>query len=300
MEITSTSNPRVKQWSSLLNRRGREQHAAFMLEGIHLVQEALESGADVKTVLYSLDKGIPAELADYAAAGKNRTPEAAGSANLAGKNNTSAAAGSAGKNSAFASAEWIGVSDAVLAKCTETQTPQGVVAVCGTLSWTASQLLEQQDALVVVVDGVQDPGNLGTIIRTADAAGATGVLLGRGTVDLYNPKTVRSTMGSLFHLPVAECELARILPSARERGIRLVGTRLGASRHCYELDMRTSVWFLMGNEGSGLSPAVEAYVDTDIIIPMRGKAESLNVAVAASVLLYEAVRQRYFANIKNY
>lgn len=264
MIITSAANPRVKQWSALLTKRGREEQSAFLLEGIHLVQEALRSGAAVRTILYSLDKGIPAELAEFA--------------------------GASGSNG-----EWIGVSEAVLAKCTETQTPQGVVAVCGKLGAEAADFFEQDAALVIVVDGVQDPGNLGTIIRTADAAGATGILLGRGTVDLYNPKTVRSTMGSMFHLPIAECDLQAILPEARQKGIRLVGTRLGAVRHCYELNMREPVWFLMGNEGSGLSPAVEAYVDTDIIIPMPGQAESLNVAVAASVLLYEAVRQRHYS-----
>jgi RNA methyltransferase, TrmH family len=237
----------------------------FLLEGIHLVMEAFRSEIDIKSVLYSIEKGIPAELSEYAKPG--------------------------------ASSEWIGVSDAVLAKCTETQTPQGVVAVCRKLRWTAEDLLAQPDALVIAVDGVQDPGNLGTIIRSADAVGATGVLLGRGTVDVYNPKTVRSTMGSMFHLPVVDGDLRSILPIAKEKGIRLVGTRLGASRHCYELDMTQPTWFLMGNEGSGLSPDIEAYVDTDIVIPMRGRAESLNVAMATSVLLYEAMRQRHYSRV---
>ena len=263
MEIVSIANSRIKQWSQLLTKRGREEQGLFLLEGIHLVLEAFRSEVEVRTVLYSLDKGIPGVLSDYAQPG---TP-----------------------------AEWIGVSEAVLCKCTETQTPQGIVAVCRKLSWTPTDILEQSHAMVVAVDGVQDPGNLGTIIRSADAVGATGVLLGRGTVDVYNPKTVRSTMGSMFHLPVAECDLRRLLPAAKDKGIQLVGTRRGASRHCYELDMTPPTWFLMGNEGSGLSPDIESYVDTDIVIPMRGRAESLNVAMAASVLLYEAMRQRHFS-----
>lgn len=264
MEILSVSNSRVKQWSQLLTKRGREEQGCFLLEGIHLTLEALRSGAEVPTVLYSLDRGIPAELAAYQESG----------------------------------AEWIGVSEAVLDKCTETRTPQGIVSVCRKLPWTSADFLNRPDALVVAVDGVQDPGNLGTIIRSADAVGATGVLLGRGTVDVYNPKTVRGTMGSLFHLPVAEGDLRSLLPAAKEKGIKLVGTRLGAKRHCYELDLTEPVWLLMGNEGSGLSPDIEAYVDTDVVIPMRGKAESLNVAMAASVLLYEAMRQRHFSSNK--
>lgn len=267
MQITSASNPRIKQWSALLTRKGRDAQQAFLLEGVHLVVEALRSSAAIHTVLYDLDKAMPQELQAYW-----------------------------GKTSSAAGTEWIGVSAAVLGKCTETQTPQGIVAVCGKPELSAASFLEQKEALVVAVDGVQDPGNLGTIIRTADAVGATGVLLGTGTVDLYNPKTVRSTMGSLFHLPVAQCELRTLLPQAREQGIRLVGTRLGAARHCYELDMREPTWFLMGNEGSGLSADIAAYVDTDVIIPMRGKAESLNVAMATSVLLYEAMRQRHYSS----
>lgn len=264
--IMSSSNPRVKQWSALLTKKGRDSQQAFLLEGIHLVLEALRSDAGVHTVLYDVDKGIPAELA---AIKELRASQAA---------------------------EWIGVSAAVLAKCTETQTPQGVAAVCLKPDLPAEQFLAQPNALVVAVDGVQDPGNLGTIIRTADAAGATGVLLGTGTVDLYNPKTVRSTMGSLFHLPVAECDLQTLLPRAAAQGIRLVGTRLDAARHCYELDMRDPLWLLVGNEGSGLSPDIAPFVDTDVIIPMRGQAESLNVAMATGVLLYEAVRQRHYSS----
>lgn len=265
MEIVSATNPRVKQWSQLLTKRGREEQGCFLLEGVHLTLEAFRSGEELPTVLYSLEKGISAELASFREAGRSRT-------------------------------EWIGVSDAVLSKCTETQTPQGIVSVCRKLRWTWEDILNRPDALVVAVDAIQDPGNLGTIIRSADAVGASGILLGRGTVDLYNPKTVRATMGSLFHLPVAEGDLRTVLPAAKAKGIRLVGTRLGASRHCYELDLTEPVWLLMGNEGSGLSPDIEAYVDTDVIIPMRGKAESLNVAMAASVLLYEAMRQRHYAS----
>jgi TrmH family RNA methyltransferase len=153
-------------------------------------------------------------------------------------------------------------------------------------------LLEQVNGLVIVIDGVQDPGNLGTIIRSADAVGATGVVLGRGTVDLYNPKTIRSTMGSLFHLPILESDLHELLPLARQKNIRLVSTSLQAQHSCYELDMADTIWFILGNEGSGVSESLQPFVSQQIIIPMRGKAESLNVAMAATVLLFEAGRQR--------
>lgn len=267
MEIVSVANPRVKQWSRLLTRRGREETGKFVLEGTHLVLEALEAQAAVETVLYSLERGIPAELEKY-------VNESAG-------------------------AEWIGVSEAVLAKCTDTQTPQAVAAVCRKPEHRAEQLLADGQALLVAVDGVQDPGNLGTIIRSADAVGATGVLLGRGTVDLYNPKTIRATMGSLFHLPIVECDLREWLPEAVKCGMQVIGTRLGASAHCYEIDLAQPTCLVVGNEGQGVAPDIAAHVTRDIMIPMRGQAESLNVAMATTVLLYEAMRQRYYSTNKN-
>lgn len=264
-EIISVQNPRVKQWSMLLTKRGRDQQHKFLLEGHHLVQEALKAGQPVETVLYALDKGYPEPLRS-----------------LSGPDT-----------------EWVGVSAAVLAKCSETQTPQNVLAVCRKSDVSAVRLMEQSDALIVAVDGVQDPGNLGTIIRSADAVGATAVILGKGTVDLYNPKTVRSTMGSLFHLPIAEADLRELLPQALKQGIQVIGTRLDAKATCYAADLRRATWILVGNEGAGVSPDLAEYVTQDVIIPMRGQAESLNVAMAATVLLYEAMRQRYFCTNKN-
>jgi RNA methyltransferase, TrmH family len=257
-EITSLNNPKIKQWSQLLNKRGREDQGKFILEGIHLVHEALKANLEVEVILFSLEKGYPMELPD-----RSNLP-----------------------------CESIGVSDAVLTKCSDTQTPQGVLAVALKPEWSKEQLLEQVNGLVIVVDGVQDPGNLGTIIRSADAVGATGVVLGKGTVDLYNPKTIRSTMGSLLHLPILEYDLHELLALAGKHPIQLVSTSLQAEQSCYELDMTGSTWFIVGNEGSGVSESIQPFVNHEIIIPMRGKAESLNVAMAATVLLFEAARQR--------
>jgi TrmH family RNA methyltransferase len=266
-EITSINNPKIKLWSQLLTKRGREVQGMFILEGVHLVREALQANLKLEVILFSLEKGYPTEL-----------PEPDDS-----------------------SIEIIGVSDAVLAKCSDTQTPQGVLAVALKPEWSKEQLLVQEHGLVVVIDGVQDPGNLGTIIRSADAVGATGVVLGRGTVDLYNPKTIRSTMGSLFHLPILEFDLHELLPLARQNNIQIVSTSLQAEKSCYELDMTQTIWFILGNEGSGVSASIQPFISQQIIIPMRGKAESLNVAMAATVLMFEARRQRgYAAKINSY
>ncbi|PYI50865.1 TrmH family RNA methyltransferase [Paenibacillus flagellatus] len=256
--IRSVNNPRVKGWSQLLDKKGRDKRGAYIIEGVHLVQEALRHGAAVETILYSELRGLPDEIGPAAMEG----------------------------------AECIPVSEQVLAKVSDTQTPQAVVAIVEKARLSAESLLERRDGLVVVVDGVQDPGNLGTIVRSADAVGATGVVLGRGTVDLYNPKTVRSTMGSLFHVPVAEADLLPLLAEAKRRGVKLFNASLQASRTCYEADFTGPTWIVLGNEGKGVSPEVAAQVDEHVIIPMKGSAESLNVAMAATVLLFEAMRQR--------
>jgi TrmH family RNA methyltransferase len=256
-EIMSVQNARVKEWAQLLERKGRDKQNKYIIEGHHLVEEALHAGASVETIIYSLEKGVPAGLAQQASF-----------------------------------VEWVGVSQAVLEKCSDTQTPQGVLAIVARPQLGMDELLAGEHDLVVVLDGVQDPGNLGTIIRSADAVGAKAVVLGRGTVDLYNPKTIRSTMGSMYHLPIVEADLGLLLPRARERGVRLVTTSLQAQRSCYDTDLRQPTWLILGNEGKGVSPEVAAQSDVQVIIPMQGKAESLNVAMAATVLLFEASRQR--------
>jgi len=258
--IVSLHNPKVKQWAQLLDKKGRDKQGAYLVEGIHLVQEALKSQVHVEALLVSMERGMPEEVASFLGAETD--------------------------------AVCVPVSEQVLAKCSDAQTPQPVVAVVRKAAVTAEALLAAVDSLVVVVDGVQDPGNLGTIIRSADAVGATGVVLGNGTVDVYNPKTVRSTMGSLFHLPIIEAALPPLLAEAKRQGIRLVNTSLQASRTCYETDWTGPTWLILGNEGKGVSPEVAGQVDDHIIIPMQGRAESLNVAMAATVLLFEAMRQR--------
>jgi TrmH family RNA methyltransferase len=265
--LTSVHNPRIKQWAELLERKGRDRHGKFLAEGVHMAVEALKSGRVVEAVLYSQDKGVPAELEPFAA---------------------SASTGGEGP-------EWIAVSARVLEKLADTRTPQGVIAVVRKTEASAAPFLADPRALVVAIDGVQDPGNLGTIIRSADAVGATGVVLGRGTVDLYNPKTLRATMGSLFHVPVVRADLPALLARAEAgdaRGLQLVGTSLQAEESCYALDFTRPTWLVFGSEGAGVSPQTEARLTRRVRIPMPGRAESLNVAMAATVLLFEAARQR--------
>lgn len=272
LSITSIQNNKVKSWVQLKERKHRNREGLFIVEGIHLVQEALRSGLQVDVVAYDLEKGIPQELESFHNHAENASPLGRG-------NNT----------------EWIAVTDAIIRKCSDTETPQPVIAIAHKPSASVDSLLASPNSLVVVVDGVQDPGNLGTIIRTADAVGADGVVIGKGTVDLYNAKTIRSTMGSLFHLPVVEGDLTELLPAAQAHGVRLASTSLQATHSCYSYDYRHASWLIVGNEGQGVSQQVQTLVDDTIIIPMRGQAESLNVAMATTVLLYEAMRQRHYS-----
>ncbi|AOZ93522.1 TrmH family RNA methyltransferase [Paenibacillus crassostreae] len=260
MDITSLSNTRVKEWAQLLEKKHRDRNNKFVVEGVHLVLEALQSGANIECIAYDMDKGIPSEL----------------------------------KQVSSNDAEWIGVSSAIIGKCTDTVTPQPVFAVVRKQSVDLEQLLSIKNSLVMVLDNVQDPGNVGTIIRSADAAGADGVILGHGCADLYNPKTIRSTMGSFFHLPVVEGQLLEILPQAKQSGARLVSTSLQAEYTCYEYDFSATTWLLVGNEAQGVSEPVKKLVDDSLIIPMRGQAESLNVGMASSVLMFEVMRQRHY------
>ncbi|HEY8530016.1 MAG TPA: RNA methyltransferase [Paenibacillaceae bacterium] len=256
--VTSPHNARAKRWASLQHRKYRDRYGAFLAEGAHLVKEVLEAGETVEAVVYDEGCGWPAEL---------------------------------DRGLAAAAGEIVRASAEVMAKCAATDSPPPVFAVVRKRPADPAVLF-RPGALVVVLDGLRDPGNVGTIIRSADAAGADAVVVGRGSADPFSPKAVRSTMGSLFHLPVLEGDLAQLLPEAKARGFRLIGSDPRAERTCYECDWSGSVWLLVGSESEGLSPQAAAQLDECVRIPMRGRAESLNAAMAATVLLFEAMRVR--------
>ncbi|CAI6085935.1 TrmH family RNA methyltransferase [Cohnella sp. JJ-181] len=287
--LSSLANPRVKGWAKLSERKYRQQSGRFKLEGVHLVLEALAAGWPLEAIVFDEGCGLPDELRPYAE-----------------RDGSHPASGRVGP-------EWIPASPDIIAKCSETETPQPVFAVAlkngadtsalfggaamegapGSSDAPSGSADPRGRGPVVVLDGVQDPGNVGTIVRCAAASGAAAVVLGRGTADLYNAKTLRATMGSLFRVPTIEADLAGLLPEAKAHGAVLYGTSLQAEYSCYDLDLTGSgVWLLFGNEGAGLSPAAQALIDRPVIIPMTGYAESLNVAMAATVLLFEAQRQR--------
>lgn len=251
--ITSVHNPKVKRWQELQQKKGRDRHRAYWIEGERIVREAIASNAPIEAVVWQSGKvspllrTIPTHVEQWE------------------------------------------VSEAVFKKLQTTEQSQGIAAIVAMKGYSLDEDA-MTGALFLLVDGVQDPGNLGTIIRAADAAGVDAVFLGEGTVDLYNPKTVRSTMGSLFHLPIHTASLDVLIPKLRERGIQVVASALDTEHDYDRTTYAERVAIVVGNEGSGIAPAVLARADRLVKIPIYGAAESLNVGVATALLLYEVRR----------
>ena len=185
------------------------------------------------------------------------------------------------------------VSSQVFAAMSDTKTPQGVLAVVRQSSYRIEEMLRDGQAQILVLDNLQDPGNLGTIFRTAEAAGVTGIVMSSDCVDIYNPKTVRSTMGAIFRQPFVYVEeLTESISRMREGGVQVYAAHLEGKNTYDAEDYRGKTAFLIGNEGNGLRPQVAACADSWVRIPMAGQAESLNAAVAAAILMFEVSRQR--------
>lgn len=179
-----------------------------------------------------------------------------------------------------------------LDKLTDTVTPQGILAVAEFKKTDLKDVIHG-DFLVIALDKVKDPGNTGTIIRIADAAAADAVIVGKGCVDIYNPKVVRAAMGSIFHVPVIESEdLAKTLKDLQAAGAAIVTTHLGATRFYFDVNYKRASVIIMGSEDEGVSKDIVGISDEIVKIPMPGKAESLNVAVSCGVIVFEAVKQR--------
>jgi TrmH family RNA methyltransferase len=175
----------------------------------------------------------------------------------------------------------------------DTRTPQGILSVVEMPEYQLEQMLAQEHTLLLILEDIQDPGNLGTMLRTGEGAGVTGVIASGGTVDLYNPKTIRSTMGSIYRVPYLAAEdLEGMIRRIKDKGVALYAAHLQGSVSYETPDYTTACGFLIGNEGNGLTEKTARLADTYVRIPMAGKVESLNAAVSASLLMYECNRQR--------
>ncbi|MBQ4282305.1 MAG: RNA methyltransferase [Lachnospira sp.] len=184
------------------------------------------------------------------------------------------------------------VSDSVFMHMSDTQTPQGVMAIIKMRTYNIEETLTDK-ALIIGVENLQDPGNLGTIVRMGEGAGITGVVMSTNTVDIYNPKTIRSTMGSIYRVPFLYVDdFAKVMSDIQSQGANVYAAHLDGSMEYTEPDYTKKTVFLIGNEGNGLTDAAVKAASDLIKIPMEGEVESLNAAIACTVLTYEAMRQR--------
>lgn len=253
--ITSTANAQIKNIIRLQkSSRVRREQQVFLVEGIRMFRE-IPAGLHKKTYVTQV---WTEQLPSHWEEGR----------------------------------EYEVVSEGVFREISDTQTPQGILSVVQRLSYTWEDLLGSRPACILLLENIQDPGNLGTIIRTAEGAGVTGVLMSRDTVDIYNSKVVRATMGAIFRMPFYyEESLPDGIRRLKEQGICCYAAHLKGTEF-YDYDYRTDCCFMIGNEGNGLTQQTAAAADRMIRIPMQGKVESLNAATAATVLMYESMRQR--------
>lgn len=253
--ITSTSNQQMKNIAALLKKaKARREQQVFVVEGRKMFVEAPR---DWVQQVYVSESAVD-EMQEY----------------LDGY-------------------EYEVVSDSVFKAVSDTQTPQGILSVVKMPSYELKELLQQEKTTLLILESVQDPGNLGTMLRTGEGAGITGVIMNKTTVDLFNPKTIRSTMGSIYRMPFyVTDDLEKTIQDLKENQVKLYAAHLKGTMQYDEPDYTGATGFLIGNEGNGLSDTIADAADTYIRIPMEGKVESLNAAISASLLMYEANRQR--------
>lgn len=265
--IESASNAKIKWAASLHQRKNRERCGEFVAEGVRLVEMAVDSEWPLRFCIVT-ESALAVERVRKII----DALEAKGCPIFI-------------------------VPPNVYKKASATETPQGILLVIKTVRSSLSALPAKRNSLFAILDRIRDPGNVGTIIRTADAAGCSGVIAVEGTADLFSDKTVRASMGSLFHLPlVTEARGEDVIAFARERDLSCLAAALdpSATPH-FSADYRKSSAVIFGNEGEGVSLLFLESAER-IYIPMAGHTESLNVATSAAIVLYEAFRQRYNAD----
>ena len=259
--ITSLANVRVKQivqWQTKAKERRKDR--VFLAEGIKMFEEA--PNESILEVYLSQD--VEEKLK--------------GQSGIRGKLNHTG---------------YEIVSSEVFAKMSDTQSPQGILTVLKQPEYQLEELLKQPNPLFVVLENLQDPGNLGTIMRTGEGAGITGVIMSDQTVDIFNPKTIRATMGSIYRVPFLYVNnLAETLQFLHENGVHTYAAHLKGETYYDTFCFKEPTAFLIGNEGNGLQKATADMAESYLKIPMEGQLESLNAAVATALLMYEAHRQR--------
>ena len=257
--ISSKDNEFIKHVKKLKDKKYRDINQEFVIEGIKLIREAIEENADIKQIIIC-DNCLNSDVIP-----KKLMYE-------------------------IAKYECVYVTEKIFRTITDVNTPQGLLAIIGRNS-TENEINYNQD-IIVALDDIQDPGNLGTILRTVDSIGLNQILVSKGTADCYNPKVVRSTMGAIFRIKIIECDnLEKTLQEARNHQYKVIVTSLQTENSVYDIKYNKKV-VVIGNEANGVSAEIQNLADEKIKIPMLGKTESLNASVATGIVLYEYVRQK--------
>ncbi len=260
INITSAQNKYIKQINFLRTKKERDRTKLFIAEGERLIYEI---PPDWKTKYVITSKSY------FTSTDKKKLL----------------------KN--FPKSEIFTITDELFKKISDTVTPQGILAVCEQKIFDEKTLFEKKNPFFLLLEKVRDPGNMGTLIRTADAAGVDGIFLSKGCVDLYNNKVIRATMGSIFHIPIIiNCDFNNLIALLRNKNINIFAAHLKGNILPYEIDLTKGCGLLIGNEATGLSDKTSEKATSLIKIPMPGKAESINASIAGSIFIYEAVRQR--------
>lgn len=260
--LTTKTNRTVRFLASLADPKIRKQERAYLIDGIKMVEEALRHRSGVRLVIAA------PSLTGHHGRGIIGLAEASGTPVL-----------------------WI--SERLIDQLSESKTPQPVMAVAEMREDTEERLLTDDAALIVLCHQLQDPGNLGAIIRTAEAVGASGVAITAKSVDPYNPKCVRASMGSILRLPVVRVsDLTVFLDACRERRYQIAAMTLMGERTLFQVDLKGPTVIIVGQEGAGIPQEVAGAADLRVRIPMATAIDSLNAAVSTAVVLYEALRQR--------
>jgi TrmH family RNA methyltransferase len=262
--ITSKSNSKINEIRLLKQAKYRHARGEYFIEGVRLVEEALQQAVPVRKIAYSPRLEKTERGAELLSATRRKFPNS----------------------------EWLYVSDEVMGTISDTQSHQGILAVLEKKDRRIEELW-QREGMILLLYELQDPGNLGTIFRVADAGGTAGLILSQGTIDPYNPKVARASMGSLFRVPfLINQDLEDCLRKLRSRGYQIWATTLRSDRSLWAVDFSRPAAVLFGQEGAGLPKDLVAAADGSFTIPMSPSAESLNVAMVAGLVIYEALRQK--------
>ncbi|GFI61499.1 23S rRNA (uridine(2479)-2'-O)-methyltransferase [Clostridiales bacterium] len=254
--IESSHNKIIKEIKALGDKKNRDESGLFIVDGFRFVSEIPDT-TEIRRMIFSESFAARNDISAY-----------------------------------MKRADCHVVGDSLFSSLSDTKSPQGIMAVCRKMSHSLDKIVKR-NGFYIIAEEINDPGNLGTIIRTAHAAGINGVLISEGCVDLYNPKVLRSTMGSIFKVPIiVNADLQQAVDIIRMNGIKIYAAHLKGEKNYYELYLKNGGAFMLGNEARGLSQKASNMCDSLVRIPMPGGAESLNAAVAASILIYETVRQR--------